>query len=39
LQKLSQSNLNSEISAIWGVFTKCKDNLENGHRLENLSWR
>jgi hypothetical protein len=39
LQKLSQSSLNSEISAIWGVFTKCKDNLENGHRLENLSWR
>lgn len=21
------------------VFTKCKDNLENGRRLENLSWR
>ena len=28
-----------EISAIWNIFTKCKDNLENGHRLENLSWR
>ncbi|TPX65087.1 hypothetical protein SpCBS45565_g05418 [Spizellomyces sp. 'palustris'] len=21
------------------VFTKCKDNLENGRRLENISWR
>jgi hypothetical protein len=36
LQKLTE---NSEISTIWNVFTKCKDNLENGHRLENLTWR
>ncbi|KAJ3130185.1 hypothetical protein HK098_005432 [Nowakowskiella sp. JEL0407] len=28
-----------EISTIWQVFTKCKDNLENGRRLENISWR
>ncbi|KAI8138909.1 hypothetical protein BJV82DRAFT_673251 [Fennellomyces sp. T-0311] len=27
------------ISAMWNVFSKCKDNLENGRRLENLSWR
>ncbi|CCJ30161.1 unnamed protein product, partial [Pneumocystis jirovecii] len=24
---------------IWMVFTKCAENLENGRRLENLSWR
>ncbi|TPX50699.1 hypothetical protein SeLEV6574_g00735 [Synchytrium endobioticum] len=28
-----------ELSTIWSVFTKTKDNLENGRRLENLSWR
>ncbi|KAI9491872.1 hypothetical protein BDB00DRAFT_873904 [Zychaea mexicana] len=27
------------ISSMWSVFSKCKDNLENGRRLENLSWR
>ncbi|KAI8906316.1 hypothetical protein EDD86DRAFT_210370 [Gorgonomyces haynaldii] len=37
LSKLA--NPEQDISAIWNVFTKCKDNLENGHRLENLSWR
>ncbi|KAI9204810.1 uncharacterized protein BJ171DRAFT_89946 [Polychytrium aggregatum] len=29
----------SDLSTFWGVITKCKDNLEKGHRLENLSWR
>ncbi|KAI8809485.1 hypothetical protein BJ742DRAFT_738070 [Cladochytrium replicatum] len=38
LSKLDSLN-HDDISAIWGVFTKCKDNLENGRRLENLSWR
>lgn len=37
------SRLNSidekELSAIWNLFTKVKDNLENGRRLENISWR
>ncbi|KAI9013146.1 hypothetical protein BC832DRAFT_590105 [Gaertneriomyces semiglobifer] len=28
-----------DIQTIWNVFTKCKDNLENGRRLENISWR
>ncbi|KAG2216064.1 hypothetical protein INT45_010633 [Circinella minor] len=28
-----------DLSCMWTVFTKCKDNLENGRRLENLSWR
>ncbi|KAG4301399.1 hypothetical protein PCANB_002269 [Pneumocystis canis] len=27
------------LSCIWTVFTKCAENLENGRRLENLSWR
>ncbi|BFZ59638.1 hypothetical protein YB2330_000652 [Saitoella coloradoensis] len=27
------------LSCMWNVFTKCKENLENGRRLENLSWR
>ncbi|KAJ3206982.1 hypothetical protein HDU67_007822 [Dinochytrium kinnereticum] len=29
----------ADISTIWAVFTKVKDNLENGRRLENMSWR
>ncbi|KAI9031758.1 hypothetical protein CLU79DRAFT_831013 [Phycomyces nitens] len=35
------SNLGSEddLSATWRVCTKVKDSLENGLRLENLSWR
>ncbi|KAI9020870.1 hypothetical protein CLU79DRAFT_719640 [Phycomyces nitens] len=27
------------LSCMWTVFSKCKENLENGRRLENLSWR
>ncbi|KAG0702840.1 hypothetical protein DFH29DRAFT_919994 [Suillus ampliporus] len=27
------------LSALWAVFTKCKDSLQDGHRLENISWR
>lgn len=27
------------VTALHTVFTKCKDNLHNGRRLENLSWR
>ncbi|KAG2218134.1 hypothetical protein INT45_000432 [Circinella minor] len=27
------------IYSMWSVFSKCKDHLENGRRLENLSWR
>ncbi|KAI8906317.1 hypothetical protein EDD86DRAFT_210373 [Gorgonomyces haynaldii] len=32
-------NPSEDISTIWNVITKCKDNLENGYRLENISWR
>ncbi|KAK4058309.1 hypothetical protein OIO90_000466 [Microbotryomycetes sp. JL221] len=36
----SLGELNGEsLSELWAVFTKCKDNLQNGRRLENLSWR
>ncbi|KAI8815341.1 hypothetical protein BJ742DRAFT_783273 [Cladochytrium replicatum] len=28
-----------DISAMWTMFAKCKDGLENGRRLENMSWR
>ncbi|KAJ3055294.1 hypothetical protein HK097_010951 [Rhizophlyctis rosea] len=38
LQKL-QTIDESDIQTIWNVFSKCKDNLENGRRLENISWR
>ncbi|PVU85745.1 hypothetical protein BB560_006927 [Smittium megazygosporum] len=34
--KIDQDN---DISMIWKVCTKVKDSLENGSRLENLSWR
>ncbi|KAI7849384.1 hypothetical protein BDC45DRAFT_560924 [Circinella umbellata] len=27
------------ISSMWSVFSKCQDHIENGRRLENLSWR
>ncbi|GAA5855914.1 hypothetical protein JCM8547_000412 [Rhodosporidiobolus lusitaniae] len=30
---------NDRLSELWGVFTRCKDSLQNGRRLENLSWR
>ncbi|GAA5898503.1 uncharacterized protein JCM6883_003336 [Sporobolomyces salmoneus] len=30
---------NDSLSELWSVFTRCKDNLQNGRRLENLSWR
>ncbi|KAI9099232.1 hypothetical protein DFS34DRAFT_616832 [Phlyctochytrium arcticum] len=38
IQKLTSIN-ESDLQTIWNVFTKCKDNLENGRRLENISWR
>lgn len=28
-----------QLSSLWTVFTKCAESLENGRRLENLSWR
>ncbi|OBZ83557.1 hypothetical protein A0J61_08395 [Choanephora cucurbitarum] len=27
------------LSCMWNIFSKCKNNLENGRRLENMSWR
>ncbi|KWU43573.1 hypothetical protein RHOSPDRAFT_34883 [Rhodotorula sp. JG-1b] len=27
------------LAELWSVFTRCKDSLQNGRRLENLSWR
>ncbi|KAH9012357.1 hypothetical protein EDB85DRAFT_2038652, partial [Lactarius pseudohatsudake] len=27
------------ISGLWTVFTKCKESLQDGPRLENISWR
>ncbi|KAI8137652.1 hypothetical protein BJV82DRAFT_336840 [Fennellomyces sp. T-0311] len=28
-----------ELSSLWAVFTKCKRQLRNGFRLENMTWR
>jgi len=28
-----------QLRDLWKLFTKVKDNVENGRRLENLSWR
>lgn len=41
LQSLPFGNLDSsdDLSKTWRVCTKVKDSLENGSRLENLSWR
>ncbi|BGP38479.1 hypothetical protein JCM10449v2_002413 [Rhodotorula kratochvilovae] len=38
LASLGQLDSDS-LSELWGVFTRCKDSLQNGRRLENLSWR
>ncbi|KAI9454381.1 DUF1752-domain-containing protein [Lactarius psammicola] len=27
------------LSSLWTVFTKCKESLQDGRRLENISWR
>ncbi|KAI8340921.1 hypothetical protein BC941DRAFT_468100 [Chlamydoabsidia padenii] len=28
-----------QLSTLWAVFTKCKRNIRDGFRLENMSWR
>ncbi|KAI8884288.1 DUF1752-domain-containing protein [Backusella circina FSU 941] len=38
IEKMDTTNTDN-ISCLWTVFSKCKDNLEHGKRLENLSWR
>ncbi|KAG8213478.1 hypothetical protein J3R82DRAFT_12015 [Butyriboletus roseoflavus] len=27
------------LHGLWTVFTKCKESVQDGHRLENISWR
>ncbi|KAF8805397.1 DUF1752-domain-containing protein [Phlegmacium glaucopus] len=27
------------LSGLWNLFTKCKESLQDGRRLENISWR
>ncbi|TFK27890.1 DUF1752-domain-containing protein, partial [Coprinopsis marcescibilis] len=27
------------LSGLWNLFSKCKESIENGRRLENISWR
>ncbi|EIM91688.1 DUF1752-domain-containing protein, partial [Stereum hirsutum FP-91666 SS1] len=27
------------LSGLWHIFTKCKESLQEGERLENISWR
>ncbi|ETW82470.1 hypothetical protein HETIRDRAFT_244744, partial [Heterobasidion irregulare TC 32-1] len=27
------------LSGLWTLFTKCKESLQDGRRLENISWR
>ncbi|KAI9247674.1 hypothetical protein BDA99DRAFT_525731 [Phascolomyces articulosus] len=36
--QLPWNNLD-ELSSLWAVFTKCKRQLRNGFRLENMTWR
>ncbi|KAL9542143.1 hypothetical protein MBANPS3_008757 [Mucor bainieri] len=39
---VSCGNLDSsenQLATMWGAFTKCKPYIENGTRLENMSWR
>ncbi|KAI5983670.1 hypothetical protein EDD15DRAFT_2137689, partial [Pisolithus albus] len=30
---------NDALIGLWTLFTKCKHSLQEGHRLENISWR
>ncbi|KAI6102016.1 hypothetical protein EDD16DRAFT_1856792, partial [Pisolithus croceorrhizus] len=27
------------LTGLWTLFTKCKESLQDGRRLENISWR
>jgi len=36
LTKLTNSN---EIGEVWSIFTRAKESLQDGRRLENMSWR
>ncbi|KAI0039035.1 DUF1752-domain-containing protein, partial [Auriscalpium vulgare] len=27
------------LGGLWTLFTKCKESLQDGRRLENISWR
>lgn len=38
IEKISQID-EDEILSFWNLSTKCKNSLENGQRLENISWR
>ncbi|UZJ57334.1 hypothetical protein CBS101457_006654 [Exobasidium rhododendri] len=38
LEKLPDINVD-QLANLWNVFTKCKESIESGRRLENLSWR
>ncbi|KAL1916217.1 uncharacterized protein VTP21DRAFT_5834 [Calcarisporiella thermophila] len=38
LDQLSSIDVDG-LCSMWTVFTKCKQSLDQGHRLENLSWR
>ncbi|KAI8065381.1 uncharacterized protein B0P05DRAFT_554111 [Gilbertella persicaria] len=38
IHKLRDMNVDN-LSYMWTVFSRCKNNLENGRRLENISWR
>lgn len=38
LQKLNTADVD-QLANLWNVFTKCKESIESGRRLENLSWR
>ncbi|KAI5778369.1 hypothetical protein EDC01DRAFT_341611 [Geopyxis carbonaria] len=38
ISKVDPSNVDNLFS-MWTIFSKCAESLENGRRLENLSWR
>ncbi|KAJ2959267.1 hypothetical protein NQZ79_g5204 [Umbelopsis isabellina] len=35
----SMDNNSIDVSDLWTVFTRCKDSIQHGRRLENMSWR
>lgn len=35
----NDANAQTELPLLWNLFTKCKENVQEGSRLENLTWR
>ncbi|KDQ08710.1 hypothetical protein BOTBODRAFT_118196, partial [Botryobasidium botryosum FD-172 SS1] len=39
VEAVSKVDGDEALFGLWTVFTKCKDSLQDGRRLENIAWR